>query len=236
MRFEQPLLEGTLIRRSKRFQAEIKLENGDQITAHCANPGSLRGCAEPGNRVLVSVNQNPRLKFGHQLEVIYAGRVPVGVHMARPVSVVAEAIQNAKLPELAGYARLRRLTRNDGVPYADLVLEGNGLRACYLHIQNVTMAEGPVAYFPDYPLPSGVDAMSELTNLVREGNRAMIFLVAQRNDVRCFRPADEIDAEYAQALRDAVARGVEIQCQRAKVTKKGIELDEPLALELGENK
>ena len=236
MRFEQPLLEGTLLKRERRFQAEVRLPNGEEITAHCANPGSLLGCADPGNKVLISKNDNPRIKFEHQLEVIYAGRTPVGVHMARPLAVVNEAIAQGQLEQLAGYAQMRRLNRSPKNAYADLVLEGNGLRPCYIHVQSVTLAQEKIAYYPDTSVPDAVEVMDALTNLVREGSRAMIFFVAQRKDVEWFRPAEHIDAEYTQAFRDAVARGVEPICYRAHVTKKGIELDSELTVDLGEVK
>ncbi len=233
MRFEQPLIEGILVRRYKRFLADVRLRNGENITAHCANPGSMLGCCEPGSKVLLSVHDDPGRRFKHQLEIIYAGRTPVGIHTGRPNSVVAEGIESGAVEELAGYAKLRR-----EVPYGrdsriDLLLEGNGLRTCFVEVKNVTMAHDNVAYFPDAVTARGTRHMSELTNLVREGYRAMVFFVAQRSDVAGFRPAEHIDTEFAQALRDAAARGVEVVCYRAKVTRKGIGLDSKLKVELG---
>ncbi len=234
MRFDQPLIEGTLIRRYNRFLADVKLNGGEEITVHCANPGSMMGVADPGSKVLLSKHEDPRRKLKHQLEIIYAGRTPVGVHTGRPGAVVAEAIGKGKLPELHGYATLRRdikLVKNTRI---DLVLEGNGLRPCYVQVKNVTFAYQGVAYFPDVVSADEARQLSELTDLVREGNRAMIIFVAQRADVAWFRPADHIDADYGQAFRDAVARGVEISCYRANVTKKAIELDEKLTVDLGQ--
>ena len=237
MRFEQQLMEGTLVKRSTRFQAEVKLNNGDQIVAHCANPGSLKGCAEPGNKVLLSEVTNPRIKFKHQVEIVYDGRVPVGVHTARPISVVVEAIGQGRISQLAGYATLRSINKKTSpTPHADLIVEGNSLRPCFLHIQNVTMQQEGVAYYPDATLPAGIAAMQELTNLVREGNRAMIIFMVQRSDAQCFRPADHIDAEFCAAFRDAVARGVEPLCFRSKVSKKGIEFDNALPIDLGDER
>jgi len=234
VRFEQPLIEGTLVRRYKRFLADVKLRNGSEVTAHCANPGSMMGCSEPGSKVLLSVHDDPRRKFKHQLEIIYAGRTPVGVHTGRPNAVVAEAIQRGKIEELAGYATLRREVPVGRDSRLDMVLEGNGLRSCYVEVKNVTLAQDGVAYFPDAVTERGARHMSELTDLVREGNRAMVVFVAQRSDVKVFRPADHIDPDFSQALRDAAARGVEVLCFRAKVTRRGIGLDNKLEVNLEE--
>jgi sugar fermentation stimulation protein A len=234
VRFEQPLIEGTLLRRYKRFLADVRLNNGSEVTAHCANPGSMLGCSEPGSKVLLSVHDDPRRKFKHQLEIIYAGRTPVGVHTGRPNAVVAEAIQQGKIDELAGYATMRREVRYGRDSRIDLLLEGNGLRPCYVEVKNVTLAQDGVAYFPDAVTVRGTKHMSELTDIVREGNRAMVIFVAQRSDVGEFRPADHIDTEFGQALRDAAARGVEVSCYRAKVTRRGIALDKQLDVDLSE--
>ncbi len=232
MRFDQPLIEGTLIRRN-RFLADVRLKTGDEVTVHCANPGSMMGCSEPGSKVLLSVHQDPRRKFKHQLEIVFAGRIPVGIHTGRPSGVVAEAIRDGKVPELAGYATLRRDVKSVKNTRIDIILEGNGLRTCYIQVKNVTFAYEGVAYFPDVVSDSEPDQLSELTDLVREGNRAMIIFVAQRNDVQWFRPADHIDPDYGAAFRDAVARGVETLCYRANVSRKCIDLDAKLAVDLG---
>ncbi|MCK5688176.1 DNA/RNA nuclease SfsA [Myxococcota bacterium] len=232
MRFEQTLLEGTLLRRYKRFLADIKLDSGEEITAHCANPGSMTGLDEPGSRVLLSIKDDPRRKFKHQLEIVYSGQTPVGIHTGRPNSIVAEAIGGAKIKELAGYATMRR-----EVPYGrnsriDILLEGNGLRSCYVEVKSVTLAKEEIALFPDSITERGTRHLGELVNIVREGHRAMVIFLAQRGDVNIFRPAEEIDPEFTQALVDAKARGVEILCYRASVTKDGIELEQPLPVEL----
>jgi len=232
VRFEQPLIEGTLVRRYKRFLADVKLNNGQEVTVHCANPGSMTGCSEPGSKVLVSVAADPRRKFKHQLEIIYAGRIPVAIHTGRPNAVVAEAIGKGLLPELAGYATLRREALFGRDRRIDLLLEGNGLRSCYVDVKGVSLANGEVAMFPDTITEGGIEQMAELVDIVREGNRAMIFFLAQRADVERFKIADHVDPEFGQAIRDAIARGVEVVCYRAKVTRRGIEIDKPVVIDL----
>ncbi len=232
MRFEQPLIEGTLKARNKRFVAEVELESGEAISARCANAGSMLGVSEPGSKVLLSVHDDPKRKFKHQLEIIYSGRTAVGVHTGRPSSVITEALQEGLIPELAGYARMRREVPFNRDSKISILLEGNGLRPCYVEVLNVTLADGDTALFPDSLDERLLDRMVELTDLVREGNRAMIMFLAQRQDVERFRPADHIDPEFGQAFRDAVARGVETLGYRAKVTRQGIEFDERLVMEL----
>lgn len=231
MRFDQPLIEATLVRRN-RFSADVKLRNGSEITVHCAHAGSMTGCSDPGSKVLLSVRKDPRHKVKHQIEIIYSGRTPVAIHSGRPSTLVAEAIASARIPELAGYATLRRETTVGKTPRAELVLEGNGLRPCYVQVKSVTMAHENTAYFPDALGTSEAERLTELTDLVREGNRAMVLFVAQRADCQDLRPADHIDPDFGQSFRDAIARGVEVVCYRADVTRKGLDLRDRLAIDL----
>ena len=233
MKFEQPLVEGKLIRRYNRFLADVRLSNGEQITAHCANPGSMEGVSEPGSKVLLSMNQDPRRKFQHQLEIVYSGRIPVGIHTGRPITVISEAMMKGHIPELAGYATLRRQVRARGEHRIDLVLEGNTLRPCYVVVENVTLAVNDTCFFPDARYTTGIETAEHLTNLIREGNRAMVILVAQRHDVSTLKLADNIDSEFTQAYRDAIARGVEQLAFKAKVTRRGIELDDRITIDMG---
>ncbi|MEZ4273335.1 MAG: DNA/RNA nuclease SfsA [Myxococcota bacterium] len=234
MRFEQSLIEGTLLRRQKKFAADVKLNSGEEVTVHCAHPGSLSGCLEPGNKVLVSVQESAKSKFKHHLEIIYTGRTPVAIHSGRQATIVAEALGEAKILELAGYAKLRREAKGARNTRIDLVVEGNGLRACYMKIETVTLVQDGVSYFPDVVWEQGPEAMQDLTNLVREGHRAMIMFLITRADVERFRIAEHIDPDFVQAFRDAVARGVEPVAYRAKVSRRTVELDAPVTIDLSE--
>lgn len=225
MEFEEPLLEGKLIRRSHKFSAEVKLRNGEEITAHCAHGGEMEGLSDPGNKVLLSQVSDPRRKFQHQLEIIYSGKTAVGIHGGRPLTVVGEAILKGKIPELAGYAQLKRIPRSQQHSRVDMVLEGNGLRSSHLIVESVTHKEDETALFPDSKYTQGIEEARYLTSLVREGHRGVIVFVAQRGDVESFKLATEMDPDYCEALRDAIERGVEALCVRAQVTKTGIVFD-----------
>lgn len=233
MRFEEQLLEGVLVRRHKRFSAKVKLRSGDEIVAHCDNPGSLPGCSSPNTKVLLLKHNNERRRFPYQIEIMYAGRTAIGIHTGRPLAVLVEAISSGKVPELAGYASMRRdlkMSRERGV---DLILEGNGLRTCYISVKNVTLAHEQIGYFPDATVEHGTRDMVALTDLVREGNRSVIVFLVQRADVETFRPADHIDPDFGLAFRDAAARGVEVLCHRGRVSRKGIDFDAALPVDLG---
>ncbi len=227
VQFPDHMLEGTLIRRH-RYHADVKLVSGEQLSVHCANAGSLIGCSSPGSKVLVSSLDSPRRRYQHQLEIIYAGRTPVSIHAGRPMTVVIEALQQGLINELAGYATLRRPDQPSTSGRWGCVLEGNSLRPCHLHVEAVTAARDGRSLYPDGRYSAGHAYLQELIDLVREGHRAMIILVAPRSDVESIHLSDNLDHEYAQHFRDATARGVEHLAFRAKISKKTMQLAERL--------
>ena len=232
MRFATPLIEGKLIRRPKRYSADIQLPSGKTIAAHLVHPGSLQGCCNPGSRVLVSPRPDQRYRHGHQVEIVYTGRTAIGIHCGRPVSVLVESVVRQKIRQLEGYAKIERIVETPRTGPTDVLLHGNGLRPCHVAVRNVTLAHEQVAYYPDSPQPRDLSHFRELTDLVREGRRALIFLLVARADAESFRPADHIDADAGGALRDAHARGVEAVCWRAKISRRSIELDRELPIDL----
>lgn len=230
MVFSTPLLEGRLIGRYRRFLADVELPGGGVVTAHCPNTGSMLGCAEPGSRVWLSESANPNRKLAYTWEIVEAlPGVAVGVNTALTNRLAEEGIQQGVVRELAGYPVLRREVKfgreNSRV---DLLLEGNG-PACYVEVKSVTaaVADG-VAIFPDAVSARGAKHLRELSAMRREGARAVLLFCVQRKDVNEVRPADAIDPAYGQALRAAMAEGVEALAYRACVTPQGIRLDTPL--------
>lgn len=230
MIFPQPLLEGRLLKRYQRFLADVVLADGATVTAHCPNTGSMLGCKEPGSRVWLSRSPNPKRKLAHTWEIVEARPgVPVGVNTALTNRLVEEAIAAGRVAELAGYPRLRREVRfGQENSRVDLLLEGDD-PPCWVEVKNVTAAvEGGVALFPDAVSARGAKHLRELAHMVERGHRAVIFYCVQRGDVDEVRPADAIDPAYGQALRDALARGVEALAYRAAVTPERIEVVTPL--------
>ncbi len=225
MRFGEPLIPGTLIRRYKRFLADVCLADGTVVTAHCPNSGSMKLCAEPGWAVLLSRSPNPARRLPYTWEMVHNGRCWIGVNTGWPPKIAAEAIRQGRVPELSGYPSLR-----SEVPYGhrrsriDLLLE-DGARRCYVEVKNVTLIGDDGTYcFPDAVTERGLKHLLELMDMVREGHRAVMLYVIQRADGAGFRPAWEIDPEYARTLRRAERRGVEILPYLAQVGPGGIRL------------
>jgi len=225
MRFDSILVPGRLIRRYKRFFADIRLDSGEVVTAHCPNTGSMLGCKEPGSRVWISPADNPERKLRYTWELVEARPdVLVGVHTGRTNHLVHEAISGGVVRELAGYSDIRREVRfgQEG-SRIDLLLSGAGSGDCYVEVKNVTAAvDDGIALFPDAVSSRGAKHLRELMHVAEQGRRAVIFFCAQRGDVQEVRPADEIDPEYGRTLRRALAAGVEALAYRAAVSPAGL--------------
>lgn len=214
MKFDQRLIEGRLIRRYKRFLADVELLSGEQITAHTANTGAMKGCSEPGSRVWLSRSDNAKRKYPLTWELVeVAPGVSCGINTMLSNRLVNEAIKSGFIDELSGYERVRR-----EVPYGnensriDLLLESgesDSKPSCYVEVKNVTLVENRIGYFPDAVTSRGAKHLRELMNVVDQGSRAVIFYCIQRNDCDELRPADHIDENYGHTLREAVAAGVE---------------------------
>ncbi len=226
MRFPQPLLPGILLRRYKRFLADIRLDDGREITAHCPNSGSMKTVAIPGNRALVSPADNPKRKLKWTWEVAYVGDGSVAalVNTALPNRVVREGIETGRIPELAGFDGIRPEVRYGERSRIDLLLTGDGRPDTYVEVKNVTLLaddEPGIARFPDAVTTRGTRHLRELMGVVRAGGRGVLVFHAARGDAGEVRPADAIDPEYGRTLREAHAAGVEILAYRVEVTPTG---------------
>ena len=231
MEFAEPLLTGVLLRRYQRFLADVRLDGGEQVTAHCTNTGSLRTCAEPGWRVALSRAPNPRRKLPYTWELVHDGQGWIGINTHLANALAEEAVREGRIPELAGWPVLRRERAYGANSRIDILLE-DGRRRCYVEVKNVTLlaADGCIA-FPDAATLRGRKHLAELSEMVRQGHRAAMLYVVQRGDGGAFRPAHEIDPEYALAVRAAVVAGVEILAYRAEVSLRGIGLRRAVPLD-----
>lgn len=208
MRFEDVLVPATLVRRYKRFLADVELETGEIVTAHCANSGSMMGLAVPGSRVWLSPNRNPKAKLDWRWEMEECEGVLVGINTSHPNRIVEEAVRAGQIAELTGYESLRR-----EVPYGknsriDLLLEGEK-GTCFVEVKNVTLRRGNKAEFPDAVTARGAKHLDELAEQVALGHRAVMLYLIQREDCEAFSVAADIDPAYAAALERALAAGVE---------------------------
>ncbi len=232
MRFDPPLLRGRFQRRYKRFFADVVLDDGEAITAHTPNTGTMLTCKDPGALAYVSPANNPKRKLRYTWELVQSGEVLVGVHTGRANDLAEEAICKGVITELQGYPTLRREVRYGQNSRIDILLQGDGRPDCYVEIKNVTLVRDGVALFPDAVTARGAKHMAELAAMVREGCRAAVLFVVQRQDCDSFTPADAIDPAYGSALRDAVGQGVEALAYQAIVTPEELRLARALPVVL----
>lgn len=204
------LIPGTLVKRYKRFLADIKLENGEIVTAHCPNSGAMKTCCEPGSTVYISYHDNPKRKLKYTWEIIKMPTSLVGVNTQVPNRLVFEAIKNNMVEELCGYTEFYREVKTSDHSRLDILLTKDERNKCYVEVKNCTLVEDTVARFPDAVTKRGLKHLVELQKLVSEGYRGIIFFLVQRMDAKIFKPADTIDPAYGRELRRAVANGVEI--------------------------
>jgi sugar fermentation stimulation protein A len=224
MKLPKPLFPGTLIRRYKRFLADIELESGEIVTAHCPNSGSMKGCAIPGNSVLLSRSDNPDRKYPFTWELVKVNGLWVGINTGLPNKLTGEAIKQGVIKELLGYDTVHPEVRYGKDSRIDLLLSGKpGL--CYVEVKNVTLVENGVALFPDAQTARGRKHLQELMRETRTGNRGVIFFVVQRADAGALAPADAIDPEYGRLLREAAENGVEAIAYQAHVEPGEIYLE-----------
>jgi len=231
MKFSKPLISGKLIQRYKRFLADVRLASGEVVTAHTANSGSMMGLTAPGNEVFLSYDDKPSRKLAYSWEIVRAGATLVGVNTSLPNKLVEEGIPLGVIKELRGYGEIRR-----EVPYGknsriDLLLS-NGKGKCFVEVKNVTLVEEGKALFPDAVSERGQKHLLELADMAKQGHRAVLFYVLQRNDSKVIAPADHIDAEYGKILRKVAKNGVEVLAYQAQVTPEEIALVERVEVEL----
>ena len=232
MRFQTPLEPATLIRRYKRFLADIRLGDGREVTAHCANPGSMMGLADPGTRIWVEPNDDPKkkLKYGWRL-VEHAGGHFTGVDTSVPNRALRAALEAGEVAELSGYERVRAEVAYGTGSRIDFLLEGAGRPTAYVEVKSVTLQRQPgLAEFPDSVTARGAKHLAELAQMAREGHRAVMFYLVQRTDARTFRLAADIDPAYAAAFDAARDAGVEVLIYDTRITPEAITLGQPLAM------
>ena len=230
MRFSTPLVRGRLLQRYKRFLADVDLDSGERVTATCPNTGSMLGLKEPGSVVWLSVSDSPTRKYRHTWEMVEAdlGEGPslVGINTGHPNKLVAEAITARKVKRLGGYETLRREVKYGVNSRIDILLETPGKPSCYVEVKNVhMMRKHGLAEFPDSVTERGVKHLEEMAEMVREGHRAMMVFLIQRNDAAKLTFARDIDASYGEAFDRATARGVEAIALRCRMSEEAIEVE-----------
>lgn len=229
MDLPKPLIPARLIRRYKRFLADVALEGGEETTVLCPNPGRMIGLDAPGDRIWLSRSDNPKRKYALTWELSEQPGGLVGINTNLPNAIAQEAIAAGRVKELTGYGSLTREVRYGRNSRIDILLEGEGKAPCYVEIKNVhLLRQGALAEFPDAVTKRGLKHLEELGDVVEAGGRAVMLYVVQREDCRQFAPAADIDPAYAEGLARAKARGVEAYAYSCKLSTKEILLDEAL--------
>jgi len=235
MRFKSPLIPANLIRRYKRFLADVRLNTGEEITVHVANPGAMIGLATTGARVWLSKSTNSARKLPHSWELVEvdfgAGRELVGINTGHPNIMVAEALVAKTIPELAHYTSVRREVRYGQNSRVDFLLESAGAPPCYIEIKNVHLMRRPgIAEFPDCVTARGTKHLEELGAVAKQGARAIMLFVIQIGSAERFALARNIDPGYGAAFDRARAVGVGASAWKCAVSASGIEITAPVPI------
>lgn len=229
MDFPQPLKRGQLVQRYKRFLADIVLEDGSEITAHCPNPGAMLGLNMPGLPVWVSRAPDPKRKLAHTLELVEVDGGLVGINTMHPNRLVAEALATDAIPELSGYAVHRREVKYGQASRVDFLLEAPDRPRCWLEVKNCHLRRtGTLAEFPDCVAARSTKHLRELEAMVAEGERAVALFVVQRTDCDAFSACHDLDPAFACGLEAAADAGVEVLVYGCDISPSAVRIARPL--------
>lgn len=231
MLFQPPLQQAVLLRRYKRFLADIRLPCGEEVTIHCANTGSMRNCIAQEQPCWYSTSNNPKRKYSRSWEIATTPEGDLaGINTARANNLVVEAIENGTIKELQGYEQLRTEVRyGEERSRIDILLEQPGLPGCYVEVKSVTLredADGCVnrGLFPDSVSVRASKHVRELMAMKAAGHRAVLVFCVQHSGIKTVSPADDLDPKYGEILRQGVAAGVEVLAYGADISAEGISL------------
>jgi sugar fermentation stimulation protein A len=225
------MVTGSLIRRYKRFLADVRLADGKIVTVHCPNTGSMKNCTEENAEVWLSVSDNPKRKYAFTWEYIKTSRGHyIGINTGRANKLVEQALESGVIGELRGYQSMQKEVRyGDENSRIDLYLSGHARKPdCYVEVKSVTLLEQPVSggigYFPDAVSERGAKHLRELKLMKEEGKRAVLLFCVQHTGIKEVRPADHIDEHYGELLRNVARQGVEILAYKVRMTSHGFRL------------
>ena len=235
MRFPTPLVPARLIRRYKRFLSDCRLDDGREVVAHCANPGSMTGLADPGLKVWLEPNDDPRKKLDFAWRLVdHENGQFTGVDTALPNRLLREVLTARGVPELADYDRVRPEVRYGEASRVDFLLQAEGIPDAWVEVKSVTLSRQPgLAEFPDTVTARGARHLAELGRMAAAGHRAVLFYLVQRTDADRVSVAADIDPGYAAAFAAALAQGVEVLAYRTEMSPESVALGPRIAVEDG---
>jgi len=229
VKFESPLIEAVLIKRYKRFLADVELQNGDLLTVHCPNTGSMTNCAEPGWKVFLSESANIKRKYSHTWEMAVNNQGHwIGINTNNANKIVKGALGQRRIIELAEYSQITPEYKV-GDSRIDFFLQGDGMPDCYVEVKSMTLCEDSLGLFPDAVTQRGTKHANELAKLAKAGHRAVLLFCAQHSGITHFDIARHIDDKYAQAVSEAKKVGVEVICYNCNFSSDFIELGHSIA-------
>lgn len=232
MKFANPLIKGKLVKRYKRFLTDVILDSGEEVTAHCTSTGAMLGLLNEGADVWLSPATNPDRKLKYTWEMVTSDGVKVGVNTSHPNNLAQEAIEGAVIPELSGYAKIRREVKYGVNSRIDLLLQDGPKPDCYVEVKNAHLRRGDLAEFPDAVTERGAKHLREMAEMVAQGFRAAMVYVIQRDDCDRFSLAKDIDPVYAATAADVFAKGVETYAYACDMQEDGIRLYRKIEIEL----
>ncbi|GGB52582.1 DNA/RNA nuclease SfsA [Shewanella inventionis] len=229
MQFDPKLETGVLLKRYKRFLADVALPDGQVITIHCPNTGSMKNCLFPGQQVWFSTSDNPKRKYPHTWELMQTDQQHlIGINTGRANALAEEAINQHIITELQGYDTLKREVKyGDENSRIDILLTSQERPQCYIEVKSCTLLENQVGYFPDAVTTRGQKHLRELIHMVTQGHRAVLLFVVQHSGITSVKPARHIDPHYADLLEQAVMRGVEVLAYKTALSPQGAHIIEP---------
>jgi sugar fermentation stimulation protein A len=231
MKFPSPLARGRLVQRYKRFFADVILDDGTEVTAHCPNPGAMLGVNTPGLAVWLSKTDDPKRKLSHTLELVQTAEGALtGVNTLHPNRIVAEALQAGLIPELAGYQTFRREVKYGEASRVDFLLTSPDRPACWLEIKNCHLSRGGgLAEFPDCIAARSSRHLRELAAMAKAGDRAVVLFVVQRMDCDRFSACAELDPVFARTLDEVAREGVEVLVYACEIDEERVVLKRRIA-------
>lgn len=229
MSFPSELTYGTLIKRYKRFLADVKFDSGEELTVHCPNPGAMMGITTPGSRVALSKAANPARKLAYSWEMVEVDRIWIGTNTNNPNLIVAKALAEDSIPELSGYKNIKAEVKYGQNSRIDFFLTDGPTDMCLVEVKNVHLIRNNyIAEFPDCVTTRGAKHQLELAEQVRKGIRSVVLYVVQRDDAKSFKVADDLDKIYGEASKQASKAGVETLAYSCNMLPSGITLKQAL--------